>query len=123
MINYVSTSLSTVQIFKIFMVFHIVAPTPDCFERIAVALGVKLQKNAYYASCYTRDVPHGVSCPPVVYDTGLTLNQVQNAARGYAGALGDESCGAYAGHCKSINIMDERERKPNIARQGKEKCR
>lgn len=71
---------------------------PAWFVRIAVALGLKLVKNSYYARCNVRNVPTGISCPSVAFGVGLSRNQAQNSARVYAN-LWDSRCGRYVGHC------------------------
>ena len=69
------------------------------FRNIASQLGVKLQKNYYYARCNTREVPPEICCPEVVYGKGWSRNLAQAMARWYARTFGDQECGAYVRHC------------------------
>lgn len=68
------------------------------FLKIAVALGLKLVKNSYYARCNVRNVPTGITCPFAAFGVGLSRNQAQNSARVYPN-LWDSRCGRYVGHC------------------------
>jgi hypothetical protein len=70
------------------------------FVRIAAALGMKLVRNAYYASCKTRNVPAGLKCRSRAFGMGMSRSKAENAARKYASRLGNRSCGKYVGSCK-----------------------
>ncbi|KAL9980447.1 hypothetical protein ACROYT_G009041 [Oculina patagonica] len=100
--------LSTMKLIPVaaFIFLLLLVTVPDeseanpWFVRIALALGVKLAKNSYYARCNTRNVPSRISCPSVVFGVGLNRRQAQASARFYARTVGDDECAGYVGHCQ-----------------------
>ena len=69
------------------------------FVKIAKILKVKLKKGMWYAKCKVDEVPDDIDCPDFAFGVGPT-KRAANAATGvFAGAMGDDECIAYIGHC------------------------